>query len=305
MKKKRIKRTVILVVTLIILGVIIFLSPKVIKVISFYREAVELAKESTVSTFKDSKTTIIYDAYGNQLCTMKNEKDLYYVPFEQIPGTLQSAFIVMEDGDFYNHGGIDYKAIVRAVIVNQQSNEIEQGASTITQQLARNIFLTQDVTWERKIKEMFLACELEKKYSKEQILEFYLNNIYFGNGYYGVEAAAKGYFNKSVEALTISQQAFIAAIPNNPTGNDPFTKLDNAIARRNLILEQLYENDYINSMNYYTALSDEIVLEQLMTVKNNSVETYARHCATESLMQASGFSFLYNFYSKEEFEAYI
>lgn len=305
MKKKKIKRVVCLVIAVMILGAVIYLCPKVIKVVGFYREAKALAKESTASTFKESKTTIIYDAYGDLLCTMKNEKDLYYVSFDQIPKTLQNAFIVMEDKDFYNHGGIDYKAIVRAIIVNQQSNEIEQGASTITQQLARNIFLTQEVTWERKIKEMFLAQELEKMYSKDQILEFYLNNIYFGNGYYGVEAAARGYFNKSVSELTLSQQAFIAAIPNNPTGNDPFTKMDNAILRRNLILEQLYENDYINSMNYYTSIGEEIALEQPVITKNNSVETYARHSATESLMQASGFSFIYNFDSQEEYEAYV
>ena len=304
-RKKKIKRIVLLVIATIILGALIFLSPKIIKVMKLYRDAKAYAATSTTSTFKDAKTTIIYDANGNQLCTMKNDRDMYYVSFDQIPKTLQNAFIVMEDRDFYNHGGIDYKAIIRAIIVNQKSNEIEQGASTITQQLARNIFLTMDVTWERKIEEMFLAQELEKMYSKDQILEFYLNNIYFGNGYYGVEAAARGYFNKSVSELTLSQQAFIAGIPNNPSRNDPFTQMEHAMNRRNLILNEMYGNDYINSMNYYTALGEEIVLDQPVVTKNNSVETYARYCATESMMSASGFVFMNNFNSDEEYEAYM
>lgn len=288
-----------------LLGALFLISPKLLKVMQLSKDAKALAAGSTVSTFKDSKTTIILDTYGEQLCTMKNEKDLYYVSFEQIPKTLQNAFIVMEDQSFYSHSGIDYKAIVRAVIANQKSNSIEQGASTITQQLARNIFLTQDVTWERKIEEIFLARELEKMYSKEQILEFYLNNIYFGNGYYGVEAAAKGYFNKSVADLTLSQQAYIAAIPNNPSRNDPFTKPDNVIARRNLILGEMYENDYINSMNYYSAMDEKIVLEQPVVTKNNSVETYARHCATEAMMHEYGFVFRNNFESDSEYEVYV
>lgn len=304
-KKKKINRIILLVVISLLLGALLILSPKIIKVMQLYQHAKTLAQNSTSSTFKEAKTTIIFDTYGNQLCTMKNEKDLYYVSFEDIPKTLRDAFIVMEDRDFYSHGGIDLKAIVRAVIANQKSNEIEQGASTITQQLARNIFLTQDVTWERKIEEMFLAQELEKMYSKNQILEFYLNNIYFGNGYYGVEAAARGYFNKSVSELSLSQQILISAIPNSPSRNDPLTSIDTVIRRRDLILSEMYDHDYISSMNYYTAVSEEIILEQPEIERNNSVETYARHCATESLMSSTGFVFQYNFDDDESYQRYM
>lgn len=170
---------------------------------------------------------------------MKKSKDLYYVEFNQIPQTLADAFVVMEDKDFYEHAGVDLKAIIRAVIANQKSNDIAQGASTITQQLARNIFLTQEVTWERKVEEIFIAVGLEKKFTKKQILEFYLNNIYFGNGYYGVEAAAKGYFDKSVSELTLAEQVFIAAIPNSPNRYNPFTNFDNTVTRKNLIIKDL------------------------------------------------------------------
>ena len=213
----------------------------------------------------------------------------------------------MEDRDFYNHSGIDIKAIIRAIIANRKSDTIVQGASTITQQVAKNVFLSQEVTWERKIKEIFLAWELEKMYSKEQILEFYLNNIYFSNGYYGVEAAAKGYFGKSVSELSVSEQAFIAAIPNNPTKYNPLTNYDATLSRRNLILKELRDADYIDSMTYNTAVEEDIVVTgsgEKVSTKNNSVETYARHCATEELMKYYGFVMRNNFDSEDEYNEY-
>ena len=197
-KKKMVKRVILGILAVLFIAGSIYAGPKAFAILRMSRIAKAFVDSSTASTFKESKTTLVYDTNGNELCKIKSSKDMYYVDFSDIPLTLDNAFVVMEDRDFYNHDGIDYKAIVRAAIVNQKSNEIAQGASTITQQLARNIFLTQEVTWQRKIEEIFIAWGLEKKYSKEQILEFYLNNIYFGNGYYGVEAAAKGYFNKSV-----------------------------------------------------------------------------------------------------------
>lgn len=302
---KIIKRVVLLVFALLFLAALIYMGPKILRVTKLAKYAKEYADSSTESTFKESKTTIIYDVNGNQLCTMKNSKDMYYVEFKDIPSSLVDAFVVMEDRDFYKHKGVDYKAIIRAMIANSKSDEIVQGASTITQQLARNIFLSQEVTWERKIEEMFLARDLEKKYSKDQILEFYLNNIYFGNGYYGVEAAAKGYFNKSVGELSLSEQAFIAAIPNNPTRYNPLTNYDNTVGRRDLILKELYAADYINTMNYYSAIDEIITVEkQKVETRNNSVETYARHCATESLMNISGFITRNNFDSEDDYNSY-
>ena len=271
------------------------------------KDAKSMADESTVDTFKDGKTTVIYDKNGDQLCTMKASKDMYYIDFDNIPSVLADSFVVMEDRDFYNHSGIDIKAIIRAIIANRKSDTIVQGASTITQQVAKNVFLSQEVTWERKIKEIFLAWELEKMYSKEQILEFYLNNIYFSNGYYGVEAAAKGYFGKSVSELSVSEQAFIAAIPNNPTKYNPLTNYDATLSRRNLILKELRDADYIDSMTYNTAVEEDIVVTgsgEKVSTKNNSVETYARHCATEELMKYYGFVMRNNFDSEDEYNEY-
>lgn len=308
-KKKRrrrmIRRLILLTILLALVTVLAVLSPKIIKVIKLAQDAKQIVAASTVDTFRESGTTVIYDAEGNELCTMRESKDMYYVDISQIPEGLQDAFVVMEDKDFYKHKGIDFKAIIRAIIANTENDEIVQGASTITQQLAKNIFLSQEVTWERKVKEIFVARELEKKYSKKQILEFYLNNIYFANGYYGVGAAAKGYFSKEAGELSLSEQAFIAAIPNNPTRYNPLTNFDKTKERRDNILTRLYNDDYINSMNYYTAVDSEVVLsQQPVASKNNSVETYARHCATEGMMQANGFVFRSNFTSDYDYEEY-
>lgn len=304
-KHRKIRKIILLTLLTVFLGGLIYLSPKIIKVYKMYKEAKVYVKNCSKSTFMDAKTTIIYDGNGDQLCTMKSEKDLYYVSFKDIPKDLAQAFVVTEDRSFYKHSGIDYKAIVRAIVENQKNNQVSQGASTITQQLAKNVFLTQEVTWERKIEEMFISVELEKKFTKEQILEFYLNNIYFGNGYYGVEAAARGYFNKSVSDLSLSEQAFIAAIPNNPSKYNPLTKFDNTIERRDRILDQLYDADDISSMKYNSAKTEQIVLNPKENEEiNSSVVTYVRHCATESLMSSMGFSFRYNFTDESDYNSY-
>ena len=306
-KRKIIIRTILIILLIVLVGAGIYVGPKLVNVMQLAKDAKSMADESTVDTFKDGKTTVIYDKNGDQLCTMKASKDMYYIDFDNIPSVLADSFVVMEDRDFYNHSGIDIKAIIRAIIANRKSDTIVQGASTITQQVAKNVFLSQEVTWERKIKEIFLAWELEKMYSKEQILEFYLNNIYFSNGYYGVEAAAKGYFGKSVSELSVSEQAFIAAIPNNPTKYNPLTNYDATLSRRNLILKELRDADYIDSMTYNTAVEEDIVVTgsgEKVSTKNNSVETYARHCATEELMKYYGFVMRNNFDSEDEYNEY-
>ncbi len=303
--KKKIKRTLFIIFLVLLLAAAIYITPKVIQVYHFKKEAEQLVKASSEETFKQSKTTLVYDKNGEELCKIKNDKDLYYISYSDIPVNLANSFIVMEDKEFYTHSGIDYKAIIRAMLANRKNNKIVQGASTITQQLARNIFLSQEVTWERKIKEMFAAYSLEKKYSKEKILEYYLNNIYFGNGLYGVESAAKGYFNKSASELTLSEQAFIAAIPNGPTKYNPFIHFDNTLERRNVILNELYKEGYISSMDYYSALYDEVVLDAKSTSEvNSSIVTYVRHCAVESLMGSMGFVFRNNFQDETDLKSY-
>lgn len=268
-------------------------------------EAVELIKNSTVNTFRDSETTIAYNSKGKQIAVLKGDKDSYYMPFNEIPQYVKDAFIVTEDKKFYEHNGIDFEANLRAVwALVQHKGEITQGASTITQQLARGVFLTTDVTYQRKIKEIFIALEMEKKYSKEQIFEFYLNSIYFSSGYYGIEAAAKGYFSSSCKDLSLSQLCFLCAIPNNPTLYDPVEHKENTLKRRDRILKQMLEDKAISQEEYNIAIDEKIELNITEPVKRNYIQTFVTYCATKKIMEMNGFEFKSEFDSEKESEAY-
>lgn len=271
---------------------------------SLQKEAKALVRASDESTFRSVETSLVYDVNGILVSTLKGEKDVYYLDYDSIPAYVPAAMVSIEDKKFYSHNGIDIKAILRAAKAMIQNGRVTQGGSTITQQLARNIFLNFDVKWERKIEEMFIAVELEKIYSKNKIMEFYLNNIYFGNGYYGIQAASKGYFNEDVGNLDLSQIAFLCAIPNNPTLYDPVQHLDNTIKRRDRILNQMRDDGKIKSDTCEKAKSEEIVLERPQKTKSDYVETYTYNCAIRELMKQQGFEFRYDFDSEKEKSAY-
>jgi len=217
---------------------------------------------------------------------------------------VKGAIISIEDKKFYKHRGVDFKAIVRAAVAMIKNQKITQGGSTITQQLARTVFLSNEKSWERKVEEIFIAVGLERKYSKEQILEFYLNNIYFANGYYGIEAAARGYFNKGVAELSLADQAMLCGIPNNPTIYDPVENPDNAVARRNRILKQMYEDGKILQDTYDEQTQQELKLNRPKRKKYDYVETYTYYCATRALMEMNGFEFRNDFADQAEKDAY-
>lgn len=268
------------------------------------KEAKELVRASDESTFRSVETSLVYDANGTLVSTLKGEKDVYYLEYDSIPAYVPAAMVSIEDKKFYDHNGIDVKAIMRAAKAMIQNGKVTQGGSTITQQLARNIFLNQDVKWERKIEEMFIAVELEKIYSKNKIMEFYLNNIYFGNGYYGIQAASRGYFNKDVNELDLSQIAFLCAIPNNPTLYDPVQHPENTVKRRNRILNQMKDDGKINEDTCEEAKDEEIVLERPQKTKSDYVETYTYNCAIRELMKQQGFEFQTEFDSEKARSAY-
>lgn len=276
------------------------------KVLKLHEEAVNLVKSSSIETFQDSQTTLVYDMNGEQIASLKGDKGIYYLESGSIPTYVKNAFITIEDKKFYSHNGIDYKAIVRAAISIMKHQTITQGASTITQQLSRNIFLTNRVSWERKVEEIFIALEIEKIYSKSAILEFYINNIYFANGYYGIQAASMGYFSTDVQNLSLSQIAFLAAIPNNPTIYDPQDHIENTLSRRNRILSQMLTDGKITQEAYDEAIQEEIVLNvnQDKKIKHNYAETYIYYSATRALMEARGFQFKSYFNSREEQSTY-
>jgi len=210
-------------------------------------QAVELVRYSNKETFKANQTSIVYASDESVISTLKGGKDSYYLSITDIPSNVICAIVSIEDKKFFRHNGIDYRALVRAVKAMIENGEATQGGSTITMQLARNIFLSQEKTWQRKVEEMYIARELEKKYTKDEILEFYLNNIYFGNGYYGIQSASRGYFNRDVQDLDLSEQVFLCAIPNNPTLYDPVTNITNTYKRRNRILKNMLDDINIST----------------------------------------------------------
>ncbi len=274
-------------------------------ILQLQSEAKKKVNSSTENTFRSVQTSLVYDAKGNLISSLKAEKDVYYLKYEEIPTIAVEAMIVSEDRKFLEHNGVDYWANIRAAIsLIKHKGKIKQGASTITQQLARNVFLTHEVTYERKIEEIFIAQELEKKYSKYEILEFYLNEIYFANGHYGLQAASQAYFDEGVSTLSLSQVVFLCAIPNNPNLYNPITQMENTLKRRDRILVQLYEAGKISEKEYKEALAEKIKLKQSKTEKNNYVETYVYYSAIRELMANKGFEFQYQFDTEAERESY-
>ena len=270
------------------------------KVAIMQQEARMFVQKSNADTFRSVQTSLVYDTNGKLISALKGEKDVYYLEYEDIPAYAVAAMISIEDKKFYSHSGIDIKAILRAAQAMIQNGEVTQGGSTITQQLAKLTFLTQERTWERKIEEIFIAVGLEQKFSKDEIMEFYLNNVYFGNGYYGIQAASKGYFNVDAKDLSLSQITFLCAIPNNPSLYDPVEKMENTIKRRDRILNQMLQDGKISQETFGQAQAEVITLNRPEKTKNDYVETYTYFCAVRALMRQQGFQFQTEFSSEEE-----
>lgn len=271
------------------------------------QEAVQLVRESSENTFIPSQTSVIYDADKQIISFIKGEKEADYVQYEDIPAEFVTAMVSIEDKRYYQHNGIDFMALVRSAKAVVESGSLSQGGSTITMQLARNIYLDNGKRWERKIKEMFIAAELEKLYSKNKIMEYYLNNIYFSNGYYGIKAACNGYFSCELNDLSLSQVAFLCAIPNSPSYYDPITNYDNTIERRDRILTNMYNDGKITEAEYIDGINEVIELniaKSTQSQRNNYVDTYVYYCATRTLMQMQGFEFKEYFSSTEEEQQY-
>lgn len=268
-------------------------------------EADILAARSRKETFRKGETGLVYDNKGKLLKAYKGEKDSYYLEYGEIPEIVIKTFIAVEDRQFYKHKGVDYFAILRAVIAMLRNGEVTQGGSTITQQLARTVFLSTDRTWERKMEEFFIARNLEKKYTKNEIIEFYVNNIYFGNGYYGIQAAAQGYFSKDIGELNLSQTVFLCAIPNNPSLYDPVNHKKNTLSRRDRMLKSMSDQGVISKEAADEAKEKKIKLKRKKGIKKNDyVETYVNYCAIQALMKQQGFEFQYYFDSDKQEKKY-
>jgi penicillin-binding protein 1A len=206
-----------------------------------------------------------------------------FAPITEIPQTLQDATIAIEDERFYNHAGIDLRGTARAIYKDVVGHHMGEGGSTLTQQLARNIFLNQNKTLNRKLKEAILAIELEKNFSKEQILEMYLNEVCYGNNTYGVRAAARTYFGKPLAKLTIAESALLAGLPQSPTDHDPFRHIDSALRRRNEVIAKLREQHYITPEQATAAFDEKPKLIALE--KRHQTEFKAPYFSTYILRQ--------------------
>jgi len=199
-----------------------------------------LPSVTALETLQPIQGTKIYDDNDEPITELHVERRIL-VPLAQIPQSLRDAILATEDRRFYSHWGIDPVGVARAIIQNYRRGRIVEGGSTITQQLTKVLFLTPDKSLERKIKEAVLALELERRYSKDRILEMYLNQVYFGHGSYGVEAAARAYFGKSVSELTVRESALIAGLPRAPTNYSPFDRPEAAKRRREVVLRRLVD----------------------------------------------------------------
>src|SRR6201998_56007 len=207
----------------------------------------DLPDYSQLQDYEPPVMTRVHAADGSLLAEYARERRLY-LPIQAIPKLVINSFIAAEDKNFYEHGGVDLTGIARAAVVfveNFGSNKRPQGASTITQQVAKNFLLTNEVSFDRKIKEALLAMRLERAYSKQKILELYLNEIYLGMGAYGIAAASLLYFDKSVDQLTIAEAAYLAALPKAPNNYHPFRARERATERRNSVIDRLVEDRYI------------------------------------------------------------
>ncbi|MBP1765310.1 MAG: mtgA 1 [Firmicutes bacterium] len=182
------------------------------------------------------------------------------VALRQVPISLQQAVIAIEDNRFYSHIGIDIEGILRAILVNIQKGSIVEGGSTITQQLVKNLFLTQEQTVERKVEEALLAIDLELRYSKEEILEMYLSTIFFGANSYGIKDAAQNYFAKTPSELNLAESALLAGLPNGPSIYSPYVNLNAAKQRQALVLNAMVRNGYIGPMQAQEAKSAPLKL---------------------------------------------
>ncbi|MBR6696704.1 MAG: penicillin-binding protein [Lachnospiraceae bacterium] len=286
-KKHPILFILVLILSTILLGLIV-VSPYMVDRGRYVSRAKKMVEGSDIDTFKNSHTSVVYNDKDEEIAFFKSKNDMYYISYDNIPEYAKLAFTVLHDRNYFDKESIGYVDQVKVVIDSKNIDKMEDKLSHIERTVARNVFMRDDVEGVRKKEEIFISIELSKKYSKEQVLEFYLNNIYFGNGYYGVETAARGYFGKSLSELSFSQIAFLAAVCENPIKYDPFTNKEVVLIQRNYIVTKLKDYELINRADYYRGISEEIVITPLQNKAYQYAESYILHSATLALMEHLG-----------------
>jgi penicillin-binding protein 1A len=247
-----------------------------------------------LKNYKPSVSSKVYSGDGELVNDFSSEKRIF-VPYKSISEKVINAFLSAEDKNFYSHPGVDAKGVLRAII-NNISNIIAsrrlEGASTITQQVAKNFLLTNEVSLNRKIKEAILAFRIERALSKERILELYLNQIYLGEGTYGVASASLEYFDKSISELSYEEAALLAALPKAPSRYNPYKNIELAKFRRDLVINNLFENNYINKKNQEELLLKKIILKKRKKIFTEDASYYVEDIRKD-VVEKLGFDKVY------------
>ncbi|MDC1330738.1 PBP1A family penicillin-binding protein, partial [Pelagibacteraceae bacterium] len=247
-----------------------------------------------LKNYKPSVSSKVYSGDGELVNDFSSEKRIF-VPYKSISVKVINSFLSAEDKNFYSHPGVDAKGVLRAII-NNVSNVVAsrrlEGASTITQQVAKNFLLTNEVSLNRKIKEAILAFRIERALSKERILELYLNQIYLGEGAYGVASASLEYFDKSISELSYEEAALLAALPKAPSRYNPYKNLELAKFRRDLVINNLFENNYINKKNQKELLSKKIILKKRKKIFTEDTSYYVEDIRKD-VVEKLGFDKVY------------
>ena len=241
---KFIKNTFKLGLWFTIIGVVILTS---LYIYAYFTPSINIKTSNSIQIFDNHESLIYQGSSSNK-----------WVPIEEISPYLINAMISVEDKNFYKHMGFDYFRIAKAMYLNVKSKTIVQGASTISQQYVKNLFLDFDQTWERKVDEAFLTLELEMHYSKDEILEGYLNTINFGQGNYGIESASNFYFNKHASDLTLEEAIMLAGIPKNPSNFNPISNYDNAVKRAKVVADCMLNNETLSKDEYDNLYEDTL-----------------------------------------------
>ena len=238
----------------------------------FYFFGKDLPSFDKLSYYQPRLVSKIFTSNGNFLEDYSTENRVFS-KYEEIPDELINCFLVSEDINFFSHIGIDYKGIVRAFLKNilkTFTNRRLEGASTITQQVAKNFLLTNEISYKRKIKEIIIALRMERVLEKKQIMELYLNEIYLGNGSYGIASASLNYFNKSLSDLDLNEMAMLAALPKAPSTYNPYKNPVRALKRRNWVLKRLLDEQYIDLQTYTLMMEKKLELSKSKKILNDN-----------------------------------
>src|SRR4051812_17406912 len=246
-KKKHLTQIILLMILVVVLVTILYFG--------------WLALRANVQSLKQglSQPTVIYDKNGKVASNVATNRTKG-VKIEDLPKYVPNAVVAIEDERFYEHGGFDIKGIARAFFSNLFAGQITGGGSTLTQQLTKNALLSPERTYKRKAEELFLAVKIEKVYTKQEILQMYLNQVYFGSGAWGIGNASKKYFNKNIQDVTVSEAAMLAGLLHAPNYLDPYNNYDLAMKRRNVVLAKMKELGMITNAQYNTAKREKIRL---------------------------------------------